>query len=100
MIRGRISDFAHSNGLRKARQQPLIAVQNPIEFPSPPRTETAMNRLLVLTADRTQGDNDSSFEIHRRDGTTETYLFVDQVQQLAYYRHESVSEEEARQLIG
>jgi hypothetical protein len=63
-------------------------------------TISAMYRLLILTADRVNGSPDSSIEVHREDGTISTYLFVDRVDQLVYYRRDSVPEVEARQLIG
>jgi hypothetical protein len=58
-----------------------------------------MHRLLVLSADPARQGSDPSIELRRLDGTVTTYLLVGQVEQLIYYRRESITEEEARKLI-
>jgi hypothetical protein len=59
-----------------------------------------MNRLLVLTTSADDSPPDSSLSVTRQSGVVDSYHYVDTVDQLAHYRHASVSEEEARELIA
>ena len=58
-----------------------------------------MNRLLVLTKDHARDDVDDMIIVQRGDGKAETFHFVSQLENLLHYRHENVSEDEARKLI-
>jgi hypothetical protein len=59
----------------------------------------AVNKLLVLTADPARRDHDPEIVVRRGLARDETYHYVDTIDHLLHYRHESVPEEEARRLI-
>jgi hypothetical protein len=60
----------------------------------------AMHQLLVLTVDADQTAIDSTIVIKRGDGSSQTFHYVDVVDNLLHYRNEALSEEDARRLIA
>jgi hypothetical protein len=59
----------------------------------------AVNKLLVLTADPDRRDHDMQIVVRRGTRQVDTYIYLETIDRLLHYRHESVSEEEARRLI-
>jgi hypothetical protein len=59
-----------------------------------------MHKLLVLTVDPDQTTIDSTIVIKSADGASQTFHYVEIIDGLLHYRNESVSEEDARQLMA
>jgi hypothetical protein len=70
-----------------------------LEFWSLQWTRFAVNKLLVLTADPDRRDHDPEIVVRRGPTHADTYFYVETVDHLLHYRHESVPEAEARRLI-
>lgn len=73
----------------------------PIEFSPRPTICVAVNQLLVFTADPDRRDHDAEIVVLRGSSgaRADMYHYVDSIDRLLHYWHESVPEDEARRLI-